>query len=96
MTVLGWAFDLLLASSLLALGWRATAERDLFSGIVLYIVYGLVMALAWVRLAAPDVALAEAAVGAGLTGALLLGAHARLRRHPSPNGNGDGGGRHDG
>jgi uncharacterized MnhB-related membrane protein len=37
------------------------------------------MALAWVRLAAPDVALAEAAIGAGLTGALLMAALARLR-----------------
>jgi len=37
------------------------------------------MALDWVRLAAPDVALAEAAIGAGLTGALLMAALARLR-----------------
>jgi len=36
------------------------------------------MALDWVRLAAPDVALAEAAIGAGLTGALLMAALARL------------------
>jgi len=36
------------------------------------------MALSWVRLDAPDVALAEAAIGAGLTGALLLAALARL------------------
>ncbi len=52
---------------------------DLFRAIVLFIAFGLLMALAWVRLDAPDVALAEAAIGAGLTGALLLGALARLR-----------------
>jgi len=40
--------------------------------IVLFIVFGLMSALAWVRLSAPDVALAEAAIGTGLTGALLL------------------------
>ena len=34
----------------------------------------LVLALAWGRLLAPDVALAEAAIGAGLSGALLLAA----------------------
>jgi energy-converting hydrogenase B subunit D len=33
-----------------------------------------------VRLEAPDVALAEAAIGAGLTGALLLDALGHLRR----------------
>jgi uncharacterized MnhB-related membrane protein len=38
------------------------------------------MALAWARLDAPDIALAEAAIGAGLTGALLLTALARLKR----------------
>ena len=37
------------------------------------------MALAWVRLSAPDVALAEAALGSGVTGALLLAALNRLQ-----------------
>ncbi|MDQ3960682.1 MAG: DUF4040 domain-containing protein, partial [Pseudomonadota bacterium] len=38
------------------------------------------MALAWVRLEAPDVALAEAAIDAGFTGALLLDALGHLNR----------------
>ena len=38
------------------------------------------MALAWVRLDAPDVALAEIAVSAGLTGALLLAAFGGVHR----------------
>jgi uncharacterized MnhB-related membrane protein len=46
---------------------------------VLFIAFGLLMALAWVRLDAPDIALAEAAIGAGLTGAILLAALARLK-----------------
>ncbi|MFQ5488820.1 MAG: Na(+)/H(+) antiporter subunit B, partial [Gammaproteobacteria bacterium] len=57
---------------------RALASPDLFRAIVLFIAFGLLMALAWVRLDAPDIALAEAAIGAGLTGALLLAALARL------------------
>ncbi len=36
------------------------------------------MALIWARLRAPDIALAEASIGSGLTGALLLGALRRL------------------
>ena len=40
----------------------------------------LLMSLAWARLAAPDIGLAEAAIGAGLTGALLLDAYGVLRR----------------
>jgi len=77
--LLQWMFDSLLALCLFWLAWRTLASPDLFKAIVLFISFGLLMALAWVRLAAPDVALAEAAIGAGLTGALLLTAWARLR-----------------
>jgi len=78
MTLLAWAFDLFLGLGLLWLAWRALACPDLFKAIVLFVAFGLFMALAWVRLEAPDVALAEAAIGAGLTGALLMAALARL------------------
>jgi multisubunit Na+/H+ antiporter MnhB subunit len=73
--------DPVLALAIVGLAWAALASHDLFRGVVLYIVFGLTMALAWARLRAPDIALAEAAVGAGLTGALLLDAVARLGRN---------------
>lgn len=79
-TLLAWTFDSLLGLGLLWLAWRALSCPELFKAIVLFIAFGLLMALAWVRLDAPDVALAEAAIGAGLTGALLLAALARLNR----------------
>lgn len=78
--MLAWMFDSLLGLGLLWLAWRALANPDLFMAIVLFIAFGLVLALTWVRLDAPDIALAEAAIGAGLTGALLLAALARLRQ----------------
>ena len=78
-TVSTWLLDGLLVATLLLLAWRALASRDLFTAIVVFIGFGLVMALVWVRLRAPDVALAEAAIGAGLTGALLLNAYAKQR-----------------
>lgn len=80
MTALQAVFDIVLLLALLWLAWRALATPDLFKGIVLFIAFGLLMALAWVRLRAPDIALAEAAVGSGITGALLLSALARSRR----------------
>lgn len=79
-TLLAWTFDSLLGLGLLWVAWRALSCPELFKAIVLFIAFGLLMALAWVRLDAPDVALAEAAIGAGLTGALLLAALARLNR----------------
>jgi energy-converting hydrogenase B subunit D len=75
-----FAFDLLLALSLLWSAWRTLATPRLDGAIVLFIVFGLLMSLAWARLAAPDIGLAEAAIGAGLTGALLLDAYGVLRR----------------
>jgi multisubunit Na+/H+ antiporter MnhB subunit len=66
------AADALLALTLLILAARLLFDRDLFTSAVLFVAFGMAMALVWVRLSAPDVALAEAAVGAGLTGALVL------------------------
>lgn len=75
----GIAFDLLLTTALLWSAGRALTTPDLFRAVVLFIVFGLLMALAWARLGAPDVALAEAAIGAGLSGALLLDTIGHLR-----------------
>jgi len=83
-TLLQLAFDVVLGLALLWLAWRALASPDLFRAIVLFIAFGLLMALAWVRLDAPDIALAEVAIGAGLTGAILLAALARLGPNKKP------------
>jgi energy-converting hydrogenase B subunit D len=72
--------DGLLALMLPWLAWRLLAARTLFKCCVLFIAFGLLLAVAWARLNAPDLALAEAAIGAGLTGALLLSALGRLRQ----------------
>jgi energy-converting hydrogenase B subunit D len=66
--------DIVLVVSIIWLAWRSLTAADIFKGVILFIAFGLAMALAWVRLEAPDIALAEAAIGTGLTGALLLDA----------------------
>ena len=66
--------DVLLVSSLLGLAAAALATCDARRSVIYFIAFGLVLAVAWGRLLAPDVALAEAAIGAGLSGALLLAA----------------------
>ena len=74
--------DVLLVLALLSTASAALLSRDLFRAVVLFIAFGLLLSLSWVRLHAPDLALAEAAIGAGLTGVLLLDAvsHFRGRR----------------
>src|SRR5262249_12370127 len=74
--------------ALLVIGVAAwtIAARDTFASVVGFVAYGLLLALAWVRLAAPDVALTEAALGSGLTGGLLGSASTRSRAPGRPHG----------
>ncbi len=82
------AFDLVLAILLLALAVAAINAPRLYTCVVLFIALGLLLALTWARLGAPDLALAEAAIGAGLTGVLLISALSRTEpeslRTPRP------------
>lgn len=73
-------FDILLVLTLLWLACQLLSTENIFKAVVLFICFGLLMALAWVRMRAPDVALAEAALGAGLTGPLFLAALRRMER----------------
>ena len=75
-----WLIDGTLASGLLLLAWLTLSSADLFKGIVLFISFGLLVTIIWSRLGAMDIAIAEAAIGAGLTGALLLAAWQRLQQ----------------
>lgn len=72
--------DLILCATILGVALGAVAGYGVGRAVVFFIVYGVLVAMAWMRLDAVDVALAEAAIGAGLTGVLLLGALARLAR----------------
>jgi multisubunit Na+/H+ antiporter MnhB subunit len=72
-------FDLGLAGVLIAIAAGAIFARRAFLSLVLFMGYGLLLAIVWVRLSAVDVALTESAIGGGVTGMLLLGAASRLR-----------------
>lgn len=81
-------FDGLIALLLVGLAWRLLRVPDLFQAGLLFIVFGLLTSVAWLRLHAPDVALAEAALGAGVTGALFLNTLAGAGEHPEDAGSG--------
>jgi multisubunit Na+/H+ antiporter MnhB subunit len=78
MTILS-VFDIGLVVLILGIGASTIAAREAFAAVIGFVVYGLLLAIAWVRLSAVDVALTEAAIGGGMTGMLMLGAVARLR-----------------
>ncbi|WP_374232621.1 MULTISPECIES: Na(+)/H(+) antiporter subunit B [unclassified Thiocapsa] len=77
MTVVLALFDLLLTLTLLGLAVVTVTSREPRRAVILFIAFGLLLALVWARLRAPDLALAEAAIGAGLSGALMLTAARR-------------------
>jgi len=73
------AADSGVALLIVALAVGITVARSTFAAVAGFLAYGLLLTLVWVRLHGVDVALTEAAIGGGLTGALLIGAAARLR-----------------
>ena len=70
--------DLALVLLILTAAVWTVAVRDRRDAVIGFIVVGLLLSLAWMRLNAVDVALTEAAIGGGATGLLLLRACARL------------------
>lgn len=50
----------------------APLQKRLIGTVIVYTVFSLVMALLWMLLRAPDLAITEAAVGAGITGVLFI------------------------
>ena len=80
---IGFALDLAIAALVAAVSCWTIIARASFAAVVGFVSFGLLLTLVWVRLDAVDVALTEAAIGSGLTGALLLTAAARLRTSES-------------
>lgn len=83
------SFDLALALLLLGVASWSILARNMMTAVIIFIVYGLLLSLTWVRIFAIDVSLTEAAIGSGATGMLMViaahrtGADARRVVHPS-------------
>lgn len=69
-----WWVDIILGILLICVAITVLHARTLYTAVVTFISFGLLTAFTWARLKAPDLALAEAAIGAGLTGVLLMNA----------------------
>lgn len=69
---MNYTVNLLLMLFLLATAVVAIALKDLLAAVIVFSAYSLMMALLWTQLRAPDLALTEAAVGAGVTTVLFI------------------------
>ena len=56
---------------LLITGISAPLQKNSFLTVILFTTFGLVMSVIWILLQAPDLAITEAAVGAGVTSVLF-------------------------
>jgi len=72
--------DVLLLSFLVICAVLVAHIRDLISAVVLWAAYSLVMAIIWQMLGAPDVAITEASLGAGVTSFLFLATISKTKR----------------
>jgi energy-converting hydrogenase B subunit D len=73
-------FDLVMLGLLIAMALAVARSRDLVASAVIFSGYSLVLCLLWLHRGAPDVAMTEAAVGAGVTTVLMLVAIGRTTR----------------
>ncbi|MBT9159802.1 DUF4040 domain-containing protein [candidate division NPL-UPA2 bacterium Unc8] len=64
--------EFILMSFLVILAIAVVFARDLLAATIVFLVYSLIMAIVFTQLKAPDVALTEAAVGAGITTLLFI------------------------
>lgn len=65
------AFECILLLLLLITGISAPLMKNSMLTVIVYTTFGLVMSVVWMLLQAPDLAITEAAVGAGVTGVLF-------------------------
>jgi uncharacterized MnhB-related membrane protein len=64
--------EFILMSFLILLAIAVVVIKDLLAATAIFSVYSLIMAIVFTQLKAPDVALTEAAVGAGITTVLFI------------------------
>ncbi len=77
---MGTALNITFLVLLVGTALLAVLARDLLAAVIIFSVYSLIMALMWQRLQAPDLALTEAAVGAGVTTVLFVVTIFKTRR----------------
>ncbi len=77
------AVDLILVALTLLLAGGTLAVREVRSAVIIFIGFGLLLGLVWVRLSSIDIALTEVAIGGAATGILLLRACTALRSEPA-------------
>ena len=65
-------FEYILLALLVLCAISVSISKNLLNSILIFMSYSLVMAIIWILLESPDLAITEAAVGAGVTSLLFF------------------------
>ena len=65
-------FQILLLTFLVICAISVSLSKNLLNSILIYMSYSLIMSIIWICLESPDLAITEAAVGAGVTSILFF------------------------
>lgn len=66
------AFQIILMGLLIICAVYVSFSKNLLNAILIYMSFSLVMSMLWICLESPDLAITEAAVGAGITSVLFF------------------------
>jgi energy-converting hydrogenase B subunit D len=75
------ALNVILVVFLIVCAMAIEKTKDLLSAVILFSAYSLIMSILWLVLKTPDVALTEAAIGAGVTSILFFAVISRTERY---------------
>ncbi len=65
-------FQIVLFIFLIVCAISVSFSKNLLNSIIIFMSYSLIMAIIWILLESPDLAITEAAVGAGITSVLFF------------------------
>lgn len=65
-------FQFVLLTFLIVCALAASLSKNLLTSIVIFMSYSVIMSIIWILLESPDLAITEAAVGAGVTSVLFF------------------------
>ncbi len=66
------AFQIILMGFLIVCAISVSFSQNLLNSILIYMSFSLIMSMLWICLESPDLAITEAAVGAGITSVLFF------------------------
>lgn len=72
-------FQCILFGFLIVCAVSVSFSRNLLNSVLIYMSFSLIMSVVWVTLQSPDLAITEAAVGAGITSLLFFATLKKIR-----------------